>query len=122
MRFFLMIKQCIIYSQILENQINSLHQNYISQEETEIAKRHVAGEETISSEDMDYVMKRLFRNMEMHFPLRNTDDTIKIIESITKTDVMNSIDKLLKPENRAFVMYGPSVKRSSSDRIKNILK
>ncbi len=114
-------KNAVEVTEILCTEMNEILINSVTDEEIEISKKHVIGEETISSEDMDYVMKRLFRNLEMHFSLRNTDDTIRIIESVGKADIMNAVNKLLIRENRSFVMYGPSVKRSDADRIKKIL-
>lgn len=115
-------KNAVQITQILCEQALSLLKESIPEEEVNIARRHVIGEEIISSEDMDYVMKRLYRNHEMHFPLNSTDDTIKMIESITMENVINSINRLINNENRAFVMYGPSLNRSSVKTIKELLK
>lgn len=115
-------KRAVDVTKILADEMDDILKNSVLEEEIEIARKHVIGEETISSEDTDYVMKRLFRNLEMHFSLRNTDDTIKVIESVTKLDVENAVSRLIKNEDRAFVMYGPSVKRSDADKIRRILK
>lgn len=115
-------KKVVEVTQNLSSVMNDILINSITDEEIEIARNHVIGEETISSEDMDYVMKRLYRNLEMHFPLRNTDDTIKVIESVSKQNVISVIKQLIDNENRSFVLYGPSLKRSIASRIKNILK
>jgi predicted Zn-dependent peptidase len=71
------------------------------------AQEHLCGEEMISSEDMEYRMKRLMRNSALGFPLRGTEETLALIRAVTPASVTNEMQALLQPRSRADVVYGP---------------
>lgn len=92
---------------LLDSEIEKLKSTSISMDEIEAAKEHLCGEETIGGEDVEYKMKRLARNHEMGFPLRDTDGTIALIRSVTKDDIDEVVATLLDEKSRSFVSYGP---------------
>jgi predicted Zn-dependent peptidase len=87
-------------------------QNGVSEDEIATAREHLCGEELISSEDMEYRMKRLMRNRVFGFAPRGTRETLALIRSVSKKDVEREIDFLLAPRpksTRACVVYGPKL-------------
>lgn len=115
-------KKSLAVIEILKKEIELLAQGKITEEDVALAKKHIEGEETISSEDSDYLMKRLYRNNEMHFSLKDTDDTIKLIDGINLEDIKKASEKLLQAKNRAFVVYGPKLGTANLKKAKTLLE
>ena len=95
----------------VEEELVSL-QSGVSQDEIITAQEHLCGEELISSEDMEYRMKRLMRNRLFGFAPRGTRETLALIRSVSKKDVEREIDTLLSAHgkrSRACVVYGPKL-------------
>lgn len=102
---------------LLQQEIRLLERGEITENEIEAAKEHLCGEETISGEDMEYLMKRLQRNYSMGFPLRETREVISAIRSVTKDEII-SLARLLLDENaRALVVYGARVANHTQKEI-----
>jgi predicted Zn-dependent peptidase len=89
----------------------------VSSDEIITAKEHLCGEELISSEDMEYRMKRLMRNRAFGFPLRNTEETLSLVRAVTEQDVAAEIDSLFG-HSRADVVYGPRLSARACDSLK----
>ena len=94
---------------LLYQEIRLLEAGGITENEIEAAKEHLCGEELISGEDMEYLMKRLQRDYSMGFPLRGTDEIIREIRSVTCAEVNAFARCLLAEEGRASVIYGSHV-------------
>ena len=101
---------------LLISEIENLRKNEITQEEIDAAKEHCSGEETMNSEEMEYVMKRLERNHQMGFPLRTTEETAACIRTVSKDDILTVVSELLGEiketnviRNASFVSYGPKL-------------
>jgi predicted Zn-dependent peptidase len=92
----------------------------VGEEEIVTAQEHLCGEELISSEDMEYRMKRLMRNRAMGFPLRGTDETLALVRGIGKKDVEREM-ALLFAGARADVVYGPKLAAASRGKLAKIL-
>lgn len=92
---------------LLFDEISKLKSSYPTDDEIEIAKQHLVGEETISSENMEYRMKRLARNFQMGLSLFNTEEVSACIQKVTKQDIIHLIDVLLMEEHQAYLIYGP---------------
>ena len=91
---------------LLEKELQNLMESPITDEEVEEAKLHLAGEETINSEDVEYCMKRNQRNYSMGFKLLTKEEAIKTIMAVTKDDIQNLVYNLVKNKDRAEVYYG----------------
>ena len=72
------------------------------------AKEHLCGEEIMNDSDMEMHIKRLNRNFVLHFPERNTDETIEIIRSISKNEVQELINRVFDEEKSFSFLYGKS--------------
>ncbi len=92
-----------------------------SQEEIQMAKEHLAGEELIASDDVEYRMKRLYRNFLFGFKYEQAGNIIKKIRDITFDDVMNMASKLFVQENMAFVVFGPDYSEKDKRAITNVI-
>lgn len=91
---------------LLSQEIRLLESDGITENEIEAAKEHLCGEELMSGEDMEYLMKRLQRNYSMGFPLRGTDEIIAAIRSVSREELAALARRLLAQKDRAFVVYG----------------
>jgi predicted Zn-dependent peptidase len=89
----------------------------VSTEEIITAQEHLRGEEMISSEDMEYRMKRLMRNSGMNFPLRDTQETLSLVKSVTKADIDREIALLFNTASRADVVYGPKLPERAKTKL-----
>ncbi len=79
----------------------------ISDAEIEAAKEHLCGEEIISSEDMEYRMKRLARNFLCGYAQISTEEIISEIRKLSRNDIEQCVAALLKPAQRSIVVFGP---------------
>jgi len=95
-------------SALLLEEIKNLVIVPAEEKEIEAAKEHLCGEEIISSDETEYCMKRLLRNYEMGFELRDTDSTVQGIRAVTKEDIIQAAEKLLGNDAKsAFISFGP---------------
>ena len=107
------MKVCAVLSQ----EIRLLESDGITENEIEAAKEHLCGEELMSGEDMEYLMKRLQRNYSMGFPLRGTDEIIAAIRSVSREELAALARRLLAQKDRAFVVYGAHLPARTKRRI-----
>ena len=91
----------------------------ISEEELQAAKEHLCGEEIITSEDVENRMKRLYRLYSFDFEMETIEETVNQIRSITKSDILAVLPKLLDLENKALVFYGPKINKLTKQEIEN---
>ena len=90
----------------LVKEIANLKENPPSEDELIAAKEHLCGEEIMNDSDMEMHIKRLNRNFVLHFPERNTDETIEIIRSISKNEVQELINRVFDEEKSFSFLYG----------------
>lgn len=95
----------------LKNQYMKLLQFGITDDELDWAKEHLIGEEIIAGEDPEYLMKRLQRNFSLGFEPRETNENIECIRKVSKNDIMNMIEKLIKYDESALVIYGTKLSK-----------
>lgn len=114
-------KNAFTVTELLVEELKKIIRNGITEEELELAKKHAAGEEILGSDDSESLMRRLYRNEEMHFPSMDTDATIKIITGITREKIETAARKLLDMQKAALVLHGPSVSSSVKKKIDGLL-
>lgn len=95
----------------LRNQFKLLFSEGVLDEEIEWAKEHLIGEEIISGEDPEYLMKMLQRNFSLGFPLRETKENIECIRKVSKSDIIKLISELIDFKNSALVVYGAKLSK-----------
>jgi predicted Zn-dependent peptidase len=88
-------------------EFDALKTKGVTADEIFTAQEHLCGEELISSQDMEYRMKRLMRNSAMGFPLRNTEETLELIRNVSEQEVAVELEKLFFHSRRADVVFGP---------------
>ena len=94
----------------LRKEFLKIQEKGLSETEIEIAKKHLVGEELITSCDCEILMKRLDRWEGFGFDLMDTDEIIEQIRKVTVQDVMDVVKKLFA--GREFVLvYGPKLNR-----------
>ena len=103
----------------LKTEIKVLLEKGISEEELQAAKEHLCGEEIITSEDVENRMKRLYRLYSFDFEMETIEETVNQIRSITKSDILAILPKLLDLENKALVFYGPKINKLTKKEIEN---
>lgn len=108
--------------QELQNELKKLVDYQITQNEINDAKEHLCGEEIISSEDIEYRMKRLSRNYSFNFPYRTTNEIAEIIRSITVEEVAECVKHLIDFSKETIIVYGPTLSKCSKKIISNIIK
>ena len=72
------------------------------------AKEHIAGEESISSEDVEARMKRLARLSLFNFPLKSYTESIDNIRSLSKEELSGELAEMLDFSKETIVVYGGS--------------
>ncbi len=105
----------------IADEIKLLLENPPSNQEIELAREHLAGEELIASDDAEFRMKRLYRNYIFGFEQKNTSGVIECIRRVTFEDVMCVAKKLFDFEKFAFVVFGPKLTESRKEQIKKII-
>ncbi|AEE17382.1 M16 family metallopeptidase [Treponema brennaborense] len=93
----------------LFRELRALREQGFTEDEVTAAKEHLCGEEIISSEDMEYRMKRLARNYTYGFPQRSTADVVDCIRSITAEELSAALRILCDFDRAALLVYGPRV-------------
>lgn len=78
----------------------------ISDSEIEAAKEHLCGEEIMGGEDVEYVMKRLARNLAMGLPLLTTEETVATIRKVPKCDIIDMAHSLIESGLGTFFSFG----------------
>lgn len=101
-------------------ELEKLKQEGFSQEEQDAACEHICGEEIISSEDMEYRVKRLFRNYSFGFSQKSTEEILSLIRSISKKEIEKTIQTLLDFDNASLFVYGSNSSKTLKDKIEKI--
>lgn len=81
----------------------------ISQEEINIAKEHLCGEEIMNDLDPEFVMKRLQRFYYLNLPLLSTNEIINGILAIEKNDIIEFTKKCFFDKESALLIFGHSL-------------
>ena len=101
-------------------ELEKLKQDGFSEEEQNAACEHICGEEIISSEDMEYRVKRLFRNYSFGFSQKSTEEILSLIRSISKKEIEKTIQTLLDFDNASLFVYGSNPSKTLKDKIEKI--
>lgn len=101
-------------------ELEKLKQDSFSEEEQNAACEHICGEEIISSEDMEYRVKRLFRNYSFGFSQKSTEEILSLIRSISKKEIEKTIQTLLDFDNASLFVYGSNPSKTLKDKIEKI--
>lgn len=91
-------------------------------EEIVAACEHLCGEEIISFEDMEYRMKRLFRNHSFGFPQRTVEETTEVIRNIPLDLLEKTLHKMLDFSFMNYMIYGQKPRLSLRKKIKNYIE
>ncbi|MDD6485959.1 MAG: pitrilysin family protein [Spirochaetales bacterium] len=92
----------------LESELKKLCFGDLTEMEIVAAKEHIAGEEIISSEDVEARMKRLARLSLFNFPLRSYNESIDNIRALSKEELSAELAEMLDFSNETVVVYGGS--------------
>lgn len=101
-------------------ELEKLKQDSFSEEEQNAACEHICGEEIISSEDMEYRVKRLFRNYSFGFSQKSTEEILSLIRSISKKEIEKTIQTLLDFDNASLFVYGSNPSKTLKSKIEKI--
>lgn len=101
-------------------ELEKLKQDGFSEEEQNAACEHICGEEIISSEDMEYRVKRLFRNYSFGFSQKSTEEILSLIRSISKKEIEKTIQTLLDFDNASLFVYGSNPSKTLKSKIEKI--
>lgn len=110
-------KNAVRVTDALFSELRTLVHSGFRDDELTAACEHLCGEEIISSEEIEYRMKRLARNSSFGFPQRSTGETVACIRSITRSEVEQELVRLLDLSNAGFLVYGPRPAQSVADKI-----
>ena len=95
--------------QKLFEEIEKLKTSPILRQEIEDSIEHLCGEETLASQDSEYIMKRLERNHLMGFTNWESDDIIKTVASVRHEEIHSLVDELFDYSKRNVLVYGASL-------------
>ena len=104
-------KNVVKITQLLHGQVTDLLKNQPSDEEIQCAKDHLLGEEFLSGEDMESLMKRNLRHYAMGLELYDTEQVCASIRAVQKNAIITFIKELLSDSQRTFFVYGPSLSK-----------
>ncbi|MBO6176850.1 MAG: insulinase family protein [Treponema sp.] len=104
-------------SVLLQEEIEKLLSEGITQDEVDAAIEHVCGEEILASNDMEYILKRNQKNFSLGFTLHDTARTVECIRAVTKNDIMELIRKLIVDSRKALIVYGPKLSKKNKKEI-----
>lgn len=108
--------------QKLLEEIKRLKEEGVQMQEINDSIEHLTGEETIASQDSEYIMKRLERNYLMGFSNWSSDDIIKEISSVTKDEIHSLINGLFDFSKQNVLVYGSSLKAKQKKEILCLVK
>ncbi len=103
--------------ELLQKEMDKLLTDDFTDEEINIAKEHLCGEECISSEDMEYCIKRNQRNYSLGFNMYNVENSINAIRRVQKDDIIELAHKLVNNENKSVIYYGPKLNHKMKKEI-----
>ncbi len=95
--------------QKLLDEIEKLKSSPIQLQEINDSIEHLCGEETLASQDSEYIMKRLERNHLMGFTNWESDAIIKKVASVTHEEIHSLVDELFDYSKRNVLVYGASL-------------
>ena len=101
-------------------ELKKLKEFGFTQEELSAACEHLCGEEIIASEEMEYIMKRLFRNYSFGFAQRSPEETVDYLRNITKDKIEKIMDSLLDFSQANLLVYGTKPSLFIQNKIKAI--
>ena len=101
-------------------ELKKLKEFGFTQEELSAACEHLCGEEIIASEEMEYRMKRLFRNYSFGFAQRSPEETVDYLRNITKGKIEKIMDSLLDFSQANLLVYGTKPSLFIQNKIKAI--
>jgi predicted Zn-dependent peptidase len=96
----------------IDNVLKGLFSHPISEEELLDAKSHLRGSLIIAREDMEGRMKRLFKLYLISETILEFEDSIRMIECVTLSDVEEKIQEIIKAENFNLLAFG-NIKNSN---------
>ncbi|MGP1587792.1 MAG: M16 family metallopeptidase [Treponemataceae bacterium] len=115
-------KNCLTVARDLLKIVKDFFRTELTQKEIDFAKQHLCGEEIMASEDVEQRIKSLSKS---YFSGYNVYESEKIIEIIKKTDTSTLLDILRNFDKKleySFVIYGPKVKKSVSQKICKVIE
>ena len=115
-------KNAIKVTTTIITEIINLMIDSFTDDELKAASEHLCGEEIISAEDMEYRIKRIYRNYSFNFDQRTTEEIIEILRSISKNEIEDVLHELFDLENMAFFVYGVKTDRTITKNIKTLTK
>lgn len=115
-------KNTFAVTETLLSQLKKLLVEGFSTEEIKAACEHLCGEEIIFSEDMEYRMKRLFRNHSFGFPQRSAEETTEIIRKIPLELLDTTLKSILDFSAMNFMIYGSKPGIGLRKKIKSFIQ
>ena len=101
----------------LLEEIEKLKSSPILEQEVADSIEHLCGEETLSSQDSEYIMKRLERNYLMGFTNWESGDIIKTVASVSQEEIQNLADELFDFSKRNVLVYGAALNSKQKKEI-----
>lgn len=111
-------KDTIKVVKALLHELKRLAEHGFTDEEKVAACEHLCGEEIIACEEMEYRMKRLYRNHSFGFPQRSPEETVACIRNVKKEQLDTALNSLLDFSCMNLMVYGERPALSVQDRIK----
>ena len=94
-------------------------QKALKDKEIEDAKCHIKGTMILAKQDMEVRMKRIARQFIVMNKILTYEESVAIIESVTREDIIRVIDFLIKCENFNLLVYGCQGVAKYKDNILN---
>jgi predicted Zn-dependent peptidase len=92
----------------MENEILNFLQDEISDDEIEIAKERLCGQEILGETHTSFLLQRIWNFYSMGFPVMETDEILFAVRSVKKSDIIALIKNLLT-EKRASIVFAPNL-------------
>lgn len=102
---------------LMQQELKNLFANEISDSEVEAAKGHLCGEELMGDCDMEFVMRRNQKNYFMGLKLFETEEILSSIRNVTKNDIIELIQSVIKNDKRTVFVYGKKLSKIKQKEI-----